>query len=88
MPDLLSWAMRLLKSVGAGALALVAGFIASMAVWASVGYAYMWTQMADGSGGIGAYSSGIQIPVLSGLVFGIVGFIWQWRRGRVATASA
>ena len=79
--------MRLLKSIAVGVLASAAGFIAALTTCVFVGYAYMWTQMADGSGGIGAYSSGIQIPVLMGLGCGIAGVMWQWRRGRPAPSA-
>src|SRR5688572_3195789 len=80
-------AMRFVKSVAVGLLATVAGFVAALTVWLLAGYAYVWTQMASGSGGIGAYSSGIQIPMLVSLAAGIAGFMWQWRRGRQVVSA-
>jgi uncharacterized protein (TIGR03382 family) len=74
--------MRFAKSLVAGILATVLGFIAAVVVWVCAGYVQMWAQMSDGSGGIGAYSSGIQFPVLVSLAVGLAGFVWQWRRGR------
>jgi len=74
--------MRFAKSFAVGVLATVLGFIAALIVWVVAGYVQMWAQMSDGSGGIGAYSSGIQIPVLVSLAVGVAGFVWQWRRGR------
>ena len=74
--------MRLIKSLAVGALATVLGLIVTLAVWMLAGYLQMWAQMSDGSGGIGAYSTNIQIPVLVSLAAGLAGFVWQWRRGR------
>jgi ABC-type glycerol-3-phosphate transport system permease component len=79
--------MRFFKSAGVGLLAAAVATIATVILWMFAGYAYVWLQMTAGSGGIGAYATALQIPVLVGLVAGIVGFVWQWRRKR-PTASA
>ena len=74
--------MRLLKSLGVGLVAAVIATIATVAVWVLAGSVSMWTQVVDGGGGIGGYAINLEIPALVGLVTGIAGFVWQWRRRR------
>jgi len=74
--------MRFAISLAVGILATVLGFIAAVVAWIVAGYVQIWAHMSDGSGGIGAYSSGIQVPLLVSLAVGVAGFVWQWRRGR------
>jgi hypothetical protein len=79
--------MRFAKSLGVGVLATVLGLITAVVVWMLAGYVQIWAHMSDGSGGIGAYSSGIQIPVLVSLAVGLAAFVWQWRRGGQRAAA-
>ena len=65
-------------------MAAVAGIIVTLMLLMLAGYAYVWMQMSGGSGGIGAYQTGLEIPLITGLVGGIAGFVWQWRRGQPA----
>lgn len=74
--------MRLVKSVGVGFVAAIVATIVALVLLILGGYGYIWMQMSGGSGGIGAYQSGLQLPLLTGLAGGIIGFVWQWRRGR------
>ena len=76
--------MRFVKSVGVGLVAAILAAIGAVFVLMLAGYAYVWVQMAGGSGDIGGYSSGLELPLLAGLAAGITGFVWQWRRGRRA----
>lgn len=75
-------AVRLVKSVGVGLMAAVVATVLALVVLTLAGYAYIWVQMSGGSGGIGGYESGLELPLLAGLAAGIAGFVWQWRRGR------
>lgn len=74
--------MRFAKSVGVGIVAAIVATLLALFVEIIAGYAYVWVQMSGGSGGIGAYQSGLELPFLAGLGGGIAGFVWQWRRAR------
>lgn len=71
-----------MKSLGVGLVAAVLATIATLVVWVIAGSLSMWTQFADGGGGIGGYAIDLEILGLVGLVTGIAGFVWQWRRRR------
>jgi hypothetical protein len=74
--------MRLMKSIGVGVVAAAGATILALMVSMVAGSTYIWTQMNGASGGIGAYTSGLELPLLAGLAGGVAGFVWQWRRGR------
>jgi ABC-type glycerol-3-phosphate transport system permease component len=77
-------AVRLVKSLGVGFMAAVLATIVALVLLMLAGYAHIWMQMSGGSGGIGGYQAGLEFPLLAGLVGGLAGFFWQWRRGHGA----
>ena len=80
-------AMRVIKSLGVALLATVLGMIATVAVLMAAGYALMWIDISTGGGSVGGFTIA-PLQVLVGLTAGIVGFTWQWRRGRRPARSA
>lgn len=74
--------MRLVKSLAVGLVAAVAAMIGAFVVLALAGNLSVWLDRSQGGGSGGFYVAGLEIPVLTGLVGGIAGFVWQWRRGR------
>ena len=80
--------MRLTKSLLVGVLAATVTAVAAAAVFVafSIGATTKSYSYADAGGGIGAESVSINlaVPFFLGVVAGVVGFFWQWRRGRPA----
>ena len=74
--------MRFVKSVGVGFAAGLGAMIAAFVVLMLVGNVSMWMDRTQGAGGGGIYVAAVEVPVLVGLLAGMAGFVWQWRRGR------
>jgi len=74
--------MRVAKSIAVGLVAAVAGTIGAFVVLALAGNVSLWLDRSQGGGSGGFYVAGLELPVVIGLISGIAGCVWQWRRGR------